>query len=73
MRVSSIRAETEAALKQHGFKADSFMWIAGPNALVISVGGKLKKVVLPGRRTSREKFNRALGRIEGWADMAAGV
>lgn len=67
MKLATIKTTAEEALKAAGFKPDQYLWVPGPNRLVVTVGGCLYVLRMSGGM-SRVKLERILGKIDGWRD-----
>lgn len=67
MTRTAFRATIEAELASMGWPPQSFLWGA-PSKLVIIVNGQLRELAIHAGM-SKVKLNRALGKLEGWADL----
>lgn len=69
MRLARIRREIEAALQAAGINPDTYIWVSGPNRLIVARAGRLHILPVPGS-LSHARLQRILGRIDAWGDMA---
>lgn len=69
MTVQRIRDLASAALSEAGYSAGSWVWVDGPNRLVLSVKGQLCTVKMPGGM-ARARLERAIGYLQGLAEGA---
>jgi hypothetical protein len=71
MTRQAFRSMIEGELSQMGWPPKSFLW-ADRSRLVLIVSGNLREVPMHAGM-GKAKLNRALGRIEGWADVLLGA
>jgi hypothetical protein len=63
---SQFRDLVEGEMQAMGWPEKSYLW-AAPSKLVLIVNGQLREVTMHANM-GWKKLNRALGRLEGWAD-----
>lgn len=67
MTRSAFRSMVESELVTMGWPPRSFLW-AAPSLLVLIVNGELRQIPMRANM-AKAALNRALGRIEGYADL----
>jgi hypothetical protein len=69
LTVQKIRTEAAKSLKEAGYRDGSWIWLDGPNRLILTFRGAVCIVKMPGG-LGRAEFARVVGYLQGLAEGA---